>query len=293
MLCDGAKPPFFIMEGFFKRIWGQYLLVIVVAIKDGMFMVRFEPMEDQILICRGTYFFNNEPAIVKAWAVDSKANRLKVPIESPLPEAIDFVNENEILMQQDVHDERKPVKCSSCQWSNHKEKSYKRKRHRFLITFIYGHNNEDLRKGMRNQLRCSTNSINKHRCVIGDSNFILSAQDKLGGLSIEFHEIKDFKCCLMNCYLHEMRIFEAFSSWPNRQEVGDKVHSKIDRAICNVDWANQFEEIVRSNIPFLDFITHGPRTLSLMTLSQKLWRNLITDLIYFSLFLYSDSCNST
>ena len=70
MICSvlGANPPFEIMQGFIRRIWGTYEIDKILQVRKGVFMVRFQNIHDKITVeKRGIYYFDSKPVVVKGW----------------------------------------------------------------------------------------------------------------------------------------------------------------------------------------------------------------------------------
>ncbi|VFQ58398.1 unnamed protein product [Cuscuta campestris] len=86
----GANPPIGIVEGFVHRIWKQYSIQDVTLMKPGQFVVRFEKVEDQEeILKRNYYYFDNKPAYVRKWQPCSKVNLdalIDIPIWIQLPD---------------------------------------------------------------------------------------------------------------------------------------------------------------------------------------------------------------
>ncbi|XP_019239635.1 PREDICTED: uncharacterized protein LOC109219618 [Nicotiana attenuata] len=73
---------------------------------------------------------------------------------------------------------------------------------------------------------------------MGDFNSILSQEDRVGS-KVTYAEIKEFKECVEQCGLHELKSSGCFYTWSNKQEGQDRVLSRIDRVITNNDWVNK------------------------------------------------------
>ena len=64
----GANPPFDIIQGFIRRIWGNYDIYKMLQVKKGMFLVRFNNLQDKLSVeKRGVYYFDAKPVLVKGW----------------------------------------------------------------------------------------------------------------------------------------------------------------------------------------------------------------------------------
>ncbi|KAL2923996.1 hypothetical protein RDABS01_015487 [Bienertia sinuspersici] len=67
----GANPPGKIMEGFFRRVWREHGVDKVITIKRGMFLVRFNSMENRDKVMNmDRLFFDSKPVVLKPWHLD-------------------------------------------------------------------------------------------------------------------------------------------------------------------------------------------------------------------------------
>ncbi|XP_074305997.1 uncharacterized protein LOC141641225 [Silene latifolia] len=64
----GANPPWEVLEGYVKRLWGKYAIDKISFLPNGVFLVRFQNNEDKEAILKAGYFmYDNKPLIVKPW----------------------------------------------------------------------------------------------------------------------------------------------------------------------------------------------------------------------------------
>ncbi|XP_010666883.1 uncharacterized protein LOC104884000 [Beta vulgaris subsp. vulgaris] len=72
----GANPPMAVMEGFFKRIWGRMGIDKIATLGKGMFIVRFNKLEDSLkVVNEGHHFFDQKPLIMKLWDPDMDVDK--------------------------------------------------------------------------------------------------------------------------------------------------------------------------------------------------------------------------
>ncbi|KAL9224996.1 hypothetical protein vseg_000970 [Gypsophila vaccaria] len=65
----GANPPFSVISGFIRRIWGKHRYDNISYLPNGIFVVHFPITEAQQLVLNGGYqFFDNKPLILKVWS---------------------------------------------------------------------------------------------------------------------------------------------------------------------------------------------------------------------------------
>ncbi|XP_062089160.1 uncharacterized protein LOC133795723 [Humulus lupulus] len=80
----GANPPLHVLEGFMRRIWQHNGVDKVGTLSHGVFIVRFQNMEDRDKVISGGYiFFDKKPLIMKTWNPRddfTKEDVKKVPI---------------------------------------------------------------------------------------------------------------------------------------------------------------------------------------------------------------------
>ncbi|KAL2894576.1 Sex-lethal-like protein [Bienertia sinuspersici] len=67
----GANPPTMVMEGFLRRIWSKYGVDKIIGLHKGIFLVRFNTLEnrDKILNMECP-FFDSKPMLIKPWEED-------------------------------------------------------------------------------------------------------------------------------------------------------------------------------------------------------------------------------
>ncbi|XP_074304878.1 uncharacterized protein LOC141639720 [Silene latifolia] len=77
----GANPPFKVIDGFVKRVWGYTDYDQLSFNSNGTFQVRFKTEEMKLRVLQSRpVFFNNKPVIVKEWTPDCKMIKESVDI---------------------------------------------------------------------------------------------------------------------------------------------------------------------------------------------------------------------
>ncbi|XP_048492374.1 uncharacterized protein LOC125493253 [Beta vulgaris subsp. vulgaris] len=67
----GVKPPFRIIEGFIRRVWGKYGVAKVAMMNNGVFVVRFKTVEDKMKAMQGgPILYDRKPVIMQEWTPD-------------------------------------------------------------------------------------------------------------------------------------------------------------------------------------------------------------------------------
>ena len=65
-------------------------------------------------------------------------------------------------------------------------------------------------------------------CIQGDFNAVLHPEDRIGGEEVKHIEVTDFRTCLEDCELVEVRSTSAYYTWINKT-----MWSRIDRVLAN------------------------------------------------------------
>lgn len=85
-------------------------------------------------------------------------------------------------------------------------------------------------------------------CVIGDFNNVANAQDRIGGKLVHENEFVDLINMMKHTGLAEMDSLGEYFTWSNKNSIGT-IFSRIDRAICNIDWFLKFKNHVLCILP--------------------------------------------
>ncbi|XP_019252629.1 PREDICTED: uncharacterized protein LOC109231421 [Nicotiana attenuata] len=103
------------------------------------------------------------------------------------------------------------------------------------VSMVYGFNDPALRRTLWQEVRNIKNNIKGPWALMGDFNCVLNKEDRVGR-PVTMAEIREFRECIGECGLQELRSSGAFYTWNNKQEGEDRVYSRIDRVLVNIDW---------------------------------------------------------
>ena len=78
-------------------------------------------------------------------------------------------------------------------------------------------------------------SINGAWAIMGDFNRMLNMDERIGR-PFEMAEIREFRQCVEECEVQDLKSSVSFFTWNNKQRGEDRVWSKIDRTLVNSDW---------------------------------------------------------
>ncbi|KAK7259799.1 hypothetical protein RIF29_25414 [Crotalaria pallida] len=106
----------------------------------------------------------------------------------------------------------------------------------FHATFVYASNDSTTRKELWNYLVNLKRSIQGPWLVSVDFNCCLHPNDKLAGNQIDWEAVSDFRDCLSECALEDMRFSGNFITWDNKQMEDNRIYSKLDRTLVNTSW---------------------------------------------------------
>ncbi|XP_075099405.1 uncharacterized protein LOC107783472 [Nicotiana tabacum] len=117
----------------------------------------------------------------------------------------------------------------------HCEVEHRGTQHKFQIIFVYGFNDQALRRQLWQELEKIHGVTKKPWAVMGDFNCVLN-RDKRVGSPITVSEIKEFKECVGRCSLQELKSSGSFLTWNNKHGDNSRVHNRIDKVLVNGDW---------------------------------------------------------
>ncbi|XP_073367971.1 uncharacterized protein [Aegilops tauschii subsp. strangulata] len=114
--------------------------------------------------------------------------------------------------------------------------------HTWRFTGIYGEPRTDLRKKTWEAIRYLKSQD------VGDFNEILFRSEQLGGNPRNFSQMQAFNECLSDCGLADLGFSGYQYTWDNRQENGDNIQVRLDRATCTCDFTGLFPGTEVENI---------------------------------------------
>ncbi|XP_074288677.1 uncharacterized protein LOC141613833 [Silene latifolia] len=114
---------------------------------------------------------------------------------------------------------------------------------RFYRTIIYAHNGLNKRIELWDFLKKFSKECNSPWLWLGDFNTVLSPIERLGAHTSDA-EMEHFQYCVSICCIEDMPATGALFSWSNKQAPLDRVYSRLDRAMGNQEWFDQFGDSV-------------------------------------------------
>ncbi|KAL9243816.1 hypothetical protein vseg_017658 [Gypsophila vaccaria] len=109
----------------------------------------------------------------------------------------------------------------------------------FLLTMIYAFNGLNDRVELWNFLKEVADTCSDPWLWLGDFNTVLSPVERLGGSTSEA-EMEHFQECVSLCGMEDLIATGALYTWSNKQQTTDRVYSRLDRAMGNQEWLDNF-----------------------------------------------------
>ncbi|XP_074288508.1 uncharacterized protein LOC141613665 [Silene latifolia] len=110
---------------------------------------------------------------------------------------------------------------------------------KFYLTMIYAFNDLNERIALWNFLKLQSQTCVSPWLWMGDFNAVLSPIERLGGSTTEA-EMKHFQECVSLCGMEDINATGALYTWSNKQEPNARVYSRLDRAMGNQEWLDDF-----------------------------------------------------
>ncbi|XP_070032704.1 uncharacterized protein [Nicotiana tomentosiformis] len=112
------------------------------------------------------------------------------------------------------------------------------------MTIVYGYNKVEQRRDLWQQLNSLSQTITKPWIIWGNFNSLLSPHDRLKGATVTSYEIKDCTECIQQLMLNELIWKGDYYTWTNKQQGGDIIWSRIDRAFGNAEWMVKYGHLL-------------------------------------------------
>ena len=88
--------------------------------------------------------------------------------------------------------------------------------------------------------------------VLGDFNAIVNIEERVRQ-PVREREMVDLRHCIENCQLRDIKAIGSFYTWTNKQEGASRVFCKLDRALGNEHWFEEWSEAEANFMPEGEF----------------------------------------
>lgn len=109
---------------------------------------------------------------------------------------------------------------------------------------VYALNTNEQRKVLWDFLSTQCQQSQGPLLVGGDFNAMLNYEDRANGNVVTQAEVEDFRRCVEDNELQEVRAVGPQFTWCNNQEGEDRIWSNIDRCFANIQWLSGFSSVV-------------------------------------------------
>ncbi|XP_074277799.1 uncharacterized protein LOC141601417 [Silene latifolia] len=130
----------------------------------------------------------------------------------------------------------------------------------FFLTMVYAFNDGNDRVDLWHKLVSFASNCHGPWALAGDFNTVISPDERLGG-NIKQEDMEDFIDYLDKCGMSDIAATGAFFTWTNKQDVGHRKCSRLDRFLINNDWLAVFPEMTAYFYPE-GLLDHNPCVVS-------------------------------
>ncbi|XP_062115077.1 uncharacterized protein LOC133829254 [Humulus lupulus] len=114
-------------------------------------------------------------------------------------------------------------------------------RQKFCLSFVYGRNTMEERKGLW-ALLTSSQQVEMPWLVVGDFNAVFEFDDRIGGRPVTELKVEDSRLWKANALLSEINPKGSHFIWSNKQREGSRIFSKLDRCFVNEKWIDSLPD---------------------------------------------------
>ncbi|XP_074299500.1 uncharacterized protein LOC141630614 [Silene latifolia] len=114
---------------------------------------------------------------------------------------------------------------------------------KFYLTMIYASNDLHERVELWEFLKQVATNCTDPWLWLGDFNTVLSPVERLGGNTTEI-EMEQFQECVSLCCMDDISATGALYTWSNKQAASDRVYSRLDRAMGNLEWMAMYGDYI-------------------------------------------------
>ncbi|XP_028798620.1 uncharacterized protein LOC114754051 [Neltuma alba] len=108
------------------------------------------------------------------------------------------------------------------------------------VTFVYGAPGNDKKMLVWNEMRRLGSGVRGSWLCLGDFNDVISEEEKWGNLPIDIGRAINFQCMLADCHLIDLGFKGAKYTWCNKRLGAAQVKERLDRAVANVEFREDF-----------------------------------------------------
>ncbi|CAI9089965.1 OLC1v1024623C1 [Oldenlandia corymbosa var. corymbosa] len=116
----------------------------------------------------------------------------------------------------------------------------------FLFTGVYAATESEERSTLWMELVGLSKCITEPWLIMGDFNNILTPEAKLRGRPVALSDYEEFQWCLDECGVKDLWQQGKLYTWCNQRMGNERVYAKLDRALVNGEWIDEFSDSITS-----------------------------------------------
>ncbi|XP_074289314.1 uncharacterized protein LOC141614468 [Silene latifolia] len=113
---------------------------------------------------------------------------------------------------------------------------------------VYAFNGINDRAPLWGHLRRIAGTIVGPWAIAGDFNWVLSANERVGG-NVPSSEMEPFRNCMADCGVLDIAAIGALYTWNNKQKPEERIYSRLDRVLVNKDWCDHLKDLYAHFFP--------------------------------------------
>lgn len=117
-----------------------------------------------------------------------------------------------------------------------------------FVTFVYGSPTDEGMLLVWNKIRRIVAGTDSTWLCLGDFNDVLSSDEKLGRLSVDIRKVLNFQSMLTDCQLIDLGFQGPKFKWCNRRIGENHVKERLDRAVANTEFLEEFHNSVVTHL---------------------------------------------
>lgn len=137
----------------------------------------------------------------------------------------------------------------------------------FLITFIYAFNLASERQILWSQLQKFSTTHSQPWLLLGDLNTVRSFDEKIGGRSLQYSQIRELQDFINKTQLLELHSTSPGWTWHNMNVGSSRIYAQLDRILCNTHWLSLMPSSYYETLSHLSS-DHKPLLLHLIQLTR-------------------------
>ncbi|KAI9081684.1 hypothetical protein K1719_036338, partial [Acacia pycnantha] len=111
----------------------------------------------------------------------------------------------------------------------------------FFLTFVYAIPRSELKQSLWQELLSLSSSMSGSWVLAGDFNDILSADERTGGVGVNFSRIDLFQNRILSCDLSDLGFHGPKFTWRGPQSFNcSRLYERLDRALGNTNFLSEF-----------------------------------------------------